>query len=57
MLTKIWLGICAAAEAFMLYVLYNFVREGRRHRGVHPVPIINPAKRGYKSERLESKAA
>ena len=57
MLTKIWLGTCAAAEAFMVYVLYHFGREGRRHRPAHPVTIINSAERGYKSERPESKAA
>jgi hypothetical protein len=37
---KIFLGMCAMGEVFLLYCLYNFVKEGRKGRQPRPVVSI-----------------
>jgi hypothetical protein len=36
---KIFLGICAAGEAFLVYCLYHFIKEGTK--GKQPHPVVN----------------
>jgi len=59
--TKMFLALCAAAEAFLLYVLFHFVKEGKRSRPNQKVVSIRVARidatEGRKRHQNDSKAA
>jgi hypothetical protein len=56
--TKVFLGLTGAAAGFMVYALYQFVREGRRqHPRSHPAVPIAVVQQNHNDQQAYSKAA
>lgn len=55
--TKVLLAMCGAAEAFLLYALFNFAQDGKRVQRIQLAVKSFPAGRSRNDVNIVSKAA